>query len=461
MKNWQGTRILVIGAARQGLAITRYLLKQGAFVLLNDQKPAEELVHETQGFNHLNLQFAFGGHPITLLENIDLIIASGGVPLDIPIIQQANEKGIPITNDSQIFMENVKANTIGITGSAGKTTTTILVGEIAKIAVQKEHRVWVGGNIGTPLIEQLDEIKPNDLVVLELSSFQLDLISVSPHISAVLNITPNHLDRHVNMQAYTQAKAHILDFQSKDDFSILNREDQGSWDLSPRVKGNLVTFGLKKPESDLPSTFLSSDNTLCLIESAKIMRIMPKSELRLKGEHNILNALAACAIAYAAGFSIKAIRSGIGSVESIPHRLEFVRELKGVAWYNDSIATAPERSIAAIHSFQKPIILLLGGRDKNLPWQDLSKLVHERIKLLVIFGEAIELISQAIGPINDGDKLQDITKCNSLKEAVLTAAELAEAGDVVLLSPGGTSFDEFRDFEERGESFKQWVQAMV
>ena len=460
MKNWQGTRILVIGAARQGLAITRYLLKQGAFVLLNDQKPAEELVSETQGLNHLNLRFSFGGHPITLLENIDLIIASGGVPLDLPIIQQAIERGIPLSNEAQIFMENVKANVIGITGSAGKTTTTVLVGEIAKNAAHKEQKVWVGGNIGTPLIEQLDEIKTNDLVVLELSSFQLDLISVSPHIAAVLNITPNHLDRHANMQAYIRAKTHILDYQTKDDFLILNREDKGSWDLSPKAKGNLVTFGLKKPESDLPATFLSSDNTLDLIESANITQIMPKSELKLKGEHNILNALAACAIAYAAGFSKKAIRSGIGSVKGIPHRLEFVRELKGVAWYNDSIATAPERSIAAIHSFQKPIILLLGGRDKNLPWQDLSKLVHKRIKHLVIFGEAIELISRTIGPINDGDKLQDIKKCNSLKDAVQTAAELAEAGDVVLLAPGGTSFDEFCDFEERGESFKQWVKAL-
>lgn len=451
---------MVIGAARQGLAMTRYLLKQGAFVLLTDQKPAQELSSAIKDLPHGNLQLAFGGHPASLLENTDLVIVSGGVPLQLPIIRKAAEKGITISNDSQIFMEQVRANLIGITGSAGKTTTTILVGEIAKIAAHKKQRVWVGGNIGLPLIEQLDEIKRDDWVILELSSFQLDLMLVSPHIAAILNITPNHLDRHINMQAYIQAKAHILDYQTKSDFSILNREDQATWNLLPRVKGNLVTFGFQKPENEVPSTFLSSDNTLCLMEHKNNIQIMPMAEIKLRGKHNLLNALAACAIAYTAGFPIEAIRSGIGSVTGIPHRLEFVREWKKAAWYNDSIATAPERSIAAIHSFQQPLILLLGGRDKKLPWQDLANLVHKRVKHLILFGEAVELIAHAIGPVNHGDELCSVTKCNSLKEAVKAAAELVEAGDVVLLSPAGTSFDEFRDFEERGDSFKKWVKAL-
>ena len=460
MKNWKGTHILVIGAARQGKAITRHLLKHGASVILTDQKPASELEITSGDLNHENLRFEFGGHSIDLIDGIDLVVVSGGVPLELPIIKQAIKTGIPISNDSQIFMEEIKARVIGITGSAGKTTTTVLVGEIAKLALHKDQRVWVGGNIGVPLIEFLEEIQPNDLVVLELSSFQLELMNISPQVAAVLNITPNHLDRHANMQAYIQAKTNILASQSPIDYGILNREDQGSWDLLPKIKGKLVTFGIQKPDAGFPATYIDSNNKVCMKNLQKVYRIMPVEEILLRGPHNILNALAACSISFAAGLSYEAMRSGIRSVKGIPHRLEFVRKWRGVSWINDSIATAPERSMAAINSFTQPLVLLLGGRDKKLPWQDLAKVIHKRVKHVILFGEARELIARVIGTIKKGDELQKISQCVTLKEAIAESAKIANSGDVVLLSPGGTSFDEFSDFEERGRQFKEWVMAL-
>lgn len=210
MQNWQGKRILVIGAARQGLAASRFLAAHGALVTLNDSRPLENFRESLPALDKLGVAYHFGSHPLELLENVDLVCVSGGVPLELPLIQAALQKGIPLSNDSEIFMQAVPARVLGITGSAGKTTTTTLCGEIAKVALAAPHRVWVGGNIGFPLIENLEEMQAEDWAVVEFSSFQLELMTVSPHIALVLNITPNHLDRHKTMQAYTAAKAHIL-----------------------------------------------------------------------------------------------------------------------------------------------------------------------------------------------------------------------------------------------------------
>ncbi len=452
-------QVLVLGAARQGVAVTRFLVRNGAAVILNDQKPAEKLRPVTQDLAKLNVRLEFGGHPPTLLNGIDLVIVSGGVPLDIPIIQESIHRGIPVTNDSQLFMEVNLARTIGITGSAGKTTTTALVGEIAKAAVGADQKVWVGGNIGLPLIDLIDQIKPQDWVVLELSSFQLELMNVSPHIAAVLNITPNHLDRHVTMEAYIKAKARILNFQNKNDWAVLNKDDPITWSLKESVVGKLITFSSSIPSHDQDGTFTHQQKIWLNINGER-KQIMPLNEIQLRGQHNQVNCLGACAIALAAGFPIDAMRKGINSVASIPHRLEFVRDWKGTLWYNDSIATTPERSMAGIRSFNQPLVLLLGGRDKKLPWDGLANLVHQQVKNVVLFGEAVELIFDALNEVEKSELPKNIIKCNGLKDAVKAAAELASPGDVVLLAPGGTSFDEFYDFEERGQKFKEWVNSL-
>jgi UDP-N-acetylmuramoylalanine--D-glutamate ligase len=465
MKNWTNTHVLILGAARQGLALARWLSRHGANVTLNDSRREEELAPAKQSLADVNVTWAVGGHPLELLDKTDVLCLSGGVPLTLPIVEEAIKRGIPLSNDSQIFMEVVPCKTIGITGSAGKTTTTTLVGEMAKRHTQSVMRnvtsyalrttAHIGGNIGDPLINYVDDMTANDLAVLELSSFQLEQMTISPNIAAILNITPNHLDRHGTMEAYTNAKARILEFQSDKDTAILGRDDKGAWSLKDRVKGNLLTFSLQDLEEGLNGTYLH-DGLLSLRDGFAYVPLLLREKVQLRGDHNIANVLAAFAIGHAAGFKLDDMLEAVEEFRGVPHRLELVRELHGARWYNDSIATAPERAAAAIHAFTEPIVLMLGGRDKNLPWGDLAKLIHERVEHVVVFGEAAEMIQNAITAFS-GVGTVDVRRAATLKEAVTLAAEVASAGDVVLLSPGGTSFDEFKDFAERGERFRTWV----
>mgnify|MGYP000943647223 FL=1 len=462
MENWSGKKVIVIGAARQGTALSRYLASKGAQVILTDMHSLDDLPANLPDLEKLGIQLRLGGHPLELLEGADLVCVSGGVPLTISFIQAALQRGIPLSNDSQIFLEACPAQVIGITGSSGKTTTTALVGLMAQKYFemkQNGHRAWVGGNIGNPLIEQVDQIDEDDLVVLELSSFQLELMTRSPQIAAILNITPNHLDRHGSMQAYIAAKSRILRFQHAGDVAILNRDDPGSWSLAEHLKSDLISFGFQKPDSKQNGTYIYKD-AIWLQLGRESLKMLPLEWIQLPGRHNIANVLAACAIAAAASLALPAIQTAIEEFTGIPHRLEFIRNINGADWYNDSIATAPERTMAAIEAFEGPLVLLLGGRDKNLPWDDLAQLIHQRVRAVVLFGEAAGLIERALGAVKKGETLQVISRCNTLEEAVQAAAKLAQPGDTVLLSPGCTSFDAFKDFEERGEYFRKLVNAL-
>jgi UDP-N-acetylmuramoylalanine--D-glutamate ligase len=458
-RNWVGQKVLILGAARQGLALARYLSGRGALATLSDQRSAEQLAPAAQSLEGLPIHWALGGHPDHLLDDTDLVCVSGGVPLTLPIVQDALLRGIPLTNDSQIFMDEVQAPVIGITGSAGKTTTTTLIGRMAHdFAARTGRKAWIGGNIGLPLVEYVDAIQPDDLVVVEFSSFQLELMATAPHVAAVLNITPNHLDRHGTFAAYTAAKARILQFQTEGDVAVLNPEDPGSWGLREIVRGRLVTFGIDCG----PGEGACLDGDQIIYQSGEGAQPLLRSQaVALRGAHNLRNVLAACAVACASGFPVESIRAGIDGFGGVEHRLEFVRSWRGSVWYNDSIATAPERTIAAVQSFEEPLVLLLGGRDKNLPWDRLAQLVHNRVDHVVVFGEAAGKILQAIGPLESGERLQSVTHQPDLHSAVLAAAEIVEPGDVVLLSPGGTSYDEFADFAARGERFREWVNELL
>jgi UDP-N-acetylmuramoylalanine--D-glutamate ligase len=465
---WDGKRILVIGAARQGAALTRFLVKNGASVILNDMRSFEQLENARRSLadlsvdERLRIEWVYGSHPLDLLDGIEYVCVSGGVPLDLPLIKESQFRDIPLSNDSQIFLEEVPCRVIGVTGSAGKTTTTSLVGRMARTAFQDqdETRIWVGGNIGTPLVDRLEEIEESDLVVMELSSFQLEIMTRSPQIAAVLNITPNHLDRHHSMESYTAAKERILKFQSAEDLAVIGRDDPGVIALEPSIRGHLLSFGFEKPVRGEAGTFLK-DSMLHLWNGKDEISIIHRDEIQLRGDHNLQNVLAACAIAAAAGLKIDAMRDAIAGFQGEPHRLEYVRNFKGADWYNDSIATAPERSIAAIRSFDEPIVLLAGGRDKDLPWDDFASLVRKRVDHLVLFGEAAEKIYHYVIKDDNDRNHFSITICDGLEQAVRAAAIIAEPGDIVLLSPGGTSYDEFRDFEDRGEAFRKWVSELI
>jgi UDP-N-acetylmuramoylalanine--D-glutamate ligase len=306
----------------------------------------------------------------------------------------------------------------------------------------------------------VEEIAKEDWVVMELSSFQLELMRTSPEIAIVLNITPNHLDRHKTMAAYTSAKANILKNQRKMDKAILNRDDAGSYGLKGSVNAELLTFGWGKPQDGLPGTFIAN-NMLYFTHGGKEEHIMAADRIQLPGRHNQMNVLAACAAGIAAGFSMKNISDGIHQVQGVPHRLELVSDHRNIRWYNDSIATAPERVIAALEAIPGPIVLLLGGRDKDLPWNGLADRIIERKPKLILFGEAGIMIEDILRKEEFCGSSYPIDRFVNLEDAIRHAAKIAEPGEAVLLSPGGTSYDAFFDFEERGNFFREMVEKIA
>lgn len=454
MTDWSGKRVLILGAARQGLAAARWLARHGAVVTLNDRRAPEEMDAARRSLADTPVTWVLGSHPVEILGATDILCISGGVPLENPIAAEALRRGLPFTNDTQIFMEAVPCPTVGVTGSAGKTTTTALLGQMAKADLGAH--AFTGGNIGDPLLNYVDEMTADDLAILEISSFQLEQMTLSPNVAAILNITPNHLDRHGTMEAYSAAKKRLIEFQTAADTAVLCRDDPGSWNLRQGVRGRLVSFGFGPLPEGMDGTYLAG-GILHLRHRNVDMPLLRRDRLHLRGDHNVMNVLAAFAIGNAAGLKLDAMLEAAEAFQGVAHRLEFVREWNGAKWYNDSIATAPERTMAAIRAFSEPIVLLLGGRDKNLPWGDLAALVRQRVDHVVLFGEAAEKIRAALAQ-EQGPYTLDC--CLGLEEAVRAASQVAGPGDVVLFSPGGTSFDQFHDFEERGEAYRKWVSEL-
>ncbi len=448
-----GKRLVILGMARQGTALARFAVGVGATVTLSDARPAEKLAAAQAGLSDLpaeQLRFVLGEHPLSLLDECDVLAISGGVPTDLPIVTEAMARGIPLTNDSLEFMRRTPAPVIGITGSAGKTTTTALVGQIGQ---RSDRQTWIGGNIGRPLITELGNIAPVDLVVQELSSFQLEIWDCcSPPFAAILNVTPNHLDRHKTMIRYAEAKSNILRFQRESDVAVLSADDPGSLAMQEVARGRVRLFSLKQPVSD--GAFVR-DGHIWLGDGSGEKELCPVSVSRLIGPHNILNVVAAVTLADSAGITHDAIVEGIRLFDGVPHRLEVVRRLNGVQYINDSIATAPERALAALAAFDEPIILLAGGRDKEMIWDGWAGQVARRAKHVVLFGE---LGSMLAGRLADR---APVTLVDTLAEAVAVAGEQATPGDIVLLSPGGTSFDAYNDFVERGEHFRLLVNELT
>lgn len=446
---------MIIGAARQGTALARFLAEEEAQVTLTDLRTADELQEVQDALSDLPINWVLGEHPLSLLDGADYLCPSGGVPLKIPLVKEALARGITLTNDSQIFLEENPGMVIGVTGSAGKTTTTTLVGRMGAADKEKYKRTFVGGNIGSPLIAELGEMTPNDLSAMELSSFQLEIMTRSPQVAVITNIAPNHLDRHGTMEAYVAAKLNILNHQSKEDAAVLWRDDEEAWALKEHARGKMYSFGLTPLAESQLGSFLRDEIIWVQTEAGEV-EVMPVSEVGLRGAHNLLNVLAACAAASAAGLPAKAMRAGTIDFGGVPHRLEFVRTWGGAAWYNDSKATTPDAAVTAIRAFDEPLVVLAGGRDKHLPWEDFARTAKERVAHLILFGEAADVIQQAL----DDSPPYSLAVCPGLTEAVRAAADVVSPGDVVLLAPGGTSFDEFSDFEARGQFYIELVLAL-
>jgi UDP-N-acetylmuramoylalanine--D-glutamate ligase len=449
-----GKRVCVIGFARQGRALARWLPTVGARVLVSDSKTAAQLGINNDDYP--DIDFLLGDQQTELPADVDIICVSGGVPLDLPIIQSAVARGIPLTNDAQLFLERCSAPVIGITGSAGKTTTTTLVGEIVKRA---GLMAWVGGNIGDVLLDVLGQIQPEHRVIMELSSFQLELMSKSPQIGVVLNVTPNHLDRHGTMEAYLSAKANILVYQTEADVAVLGRDDAGSYALEGAVVGSLAWFSMRELLPD--GAFMAGERLVVSGISSpngEPQVVCERRDIPLRGDHNVMNVLAACAITGTMGVTPDVMCETIRAFKPVPHRLEVVRVLNDVTYVNDSIATAPERVIAALRSYEEPLILLAGGKDKNLPWEDMLRLALVKSRHIIAFGYVGGHIINKIRELAGSD--EQVTLVETLPQAVKKAASLAQPGDVVLLSPGGTSYDAYVDFAARGEHFRQLVLGL-
>lgn len=449
----QEQRVVILGLARQGKALARHFAARGASVVVSDVKPASQLTAARRELADLELEYELGGHPDRLLDGADLLCLSGAVPADLPLVQQARQRGIRVSNDSQIFLQECPAVTVGITGSAGKSTTTALVGRMAKAA---GRTTWVGGNIGRPLLGDLTRMAPDHLAVMELSSFQLELMTRSPDVAALLNVTPNHLDRHGTLANYREAKARILAHQRADDSAVLGHDDPVAWGLQDRVQGRLLSFGREAPPKGAGAFLRAGGVVVRTPEQERV--VMAVDDFPLRGEHNRQNLLAACAVALALGLPIAAMAEAAKTFEGLPHRLENVRRLDDVDWIDDSIATTPERALAGLRAFERPLVLLLGGRDKGLSWSELAQAAGRRARHVIAFGECAEQVAAAVRPAMA--QAESVEVVAGLEQAVAAAARTAQAGEVVLLSPGGTSFDAYPDFEARGEHFRALVEAL-
>ncbi len=422
---------------------------------VTDVKEESQLKSAMNDLAGLPIRYVLGGHPEEVLET-EIMFVSPGVPQGMPILVEARRRGVALSSETRLFFSLCPAPIIGVTGSSGKTTTTSLVGEIMKA---QGCRAFVGGNIGSPLIGLVDQIRPQDAVVMELSSFQLEVLDQSPHIAAVLNLSPNHLDRHQSMEEYVAAKINILGFQTPEDYAVLNADDQPTRALEAFCPGHVVFFS--RDQQPQRGAFLDGGRVIVRWEGEG-QTVCEVSEVRLLGVHNLENVLAACAISAAAGAPPEAMRAAVTSFTGVGHRLELVAEIGGVRYYDDSIATSPQRTMAALDSFADPLILLAGGREKHLPLEELAELILSKVKVLILFGEAAPLLKQAVLRAQSGrtGRSLPIHQAFDLGDAVRIAATAAQSGDVVLLAPACTSFDMYRDFAERGDHFQALVRTL-
>ncbi len=436
--------------ARSGFACAKLLKKLGAQVFVTDIKPHGPLASETAQLADLDIDFETGGHSLKAITNKDYVVVSPGVPLDIPILREAQNRGIPLFSEIEVAFWLTDAKIVGVTGSNGKTTTTTLVGEILKEDKKESH---VGGNIGIPFSSLVEKVPKEAIIVLELSSFQLERIEeFRPYISAVLNITSDHLDRYPDLKSYIDAKLRILENQTDADFAVLNADDKNSMELALYSSSKKIFFSTEK---ELEIGAFVKEGTLLYKMNGKDERIIEIKDIGIKGPHNLSNAAAACAICGILQASPISMRLALKRFTGVEHRLEELATVSGVKFVNDSKATNVESVWYALQSVEGPIILIAGGKDKGGDFSKLKELAKNRVKALILIGEAREKIG---GALSD---LVSTFYCDSLEEAVESSFKKAQAGDTVLLSPACASFDMFKDYQHRGEVFKSSVRGLA
>jgi UDP-N-acetylmuramoylalanine--D-glutamate ligase len=443
-------RVLVVGLGKSGLAAARFLKERGARVTVSDARPAT-LIAELPQLLEEGFVVESGSHGLLTFRRQDLIVVSPGVPATVPELVTVRAVGVHIIGELELGAQFLQGEVVAITGSNGKTTTTTMVGEILKASGRP---TLVGGNIGRPVTEMVAESTAETWSVLEVSSFQLETVETfRPRIAVVLNITPDHLDRHGTFEAYAAAKARVTEFQTAEDFLVLNAENVKAQGVAAKTKAQIYWFSAKRQIKQ--GAFVHGETIFFTAkEGGKPEPVMPVAEIPLAGAHNVENVTAAVCVAKLAGVDNAAIRAAVAGFTAVEHRLEFVRELEGVRYYNDSKATNVDAAMKAVEAFAGGVHLILGGKDKDSDYTVMAGLLRERVKTVITIGSAAEKIERELAGVTK------IERAETMQEAVPLAKRLASAGDTVLLAPACASFDQFKNYEERGQVFKALVASL-
>jgi UDP-N-acetylmuramoylalanine--D-glutamate ligase len=444
-----GKRVLVVGLGRSGVASALFLKSRGARVTVSDSKSEDQLTEEIPALLDQGITVETGGHGERTFQNQDLIVVSPGVPADAEPIRQARALGQLVIGEIELASEFLQGKIVAITGSNGKTTTTTLTGEVLAAC---DLKTLVGGNIGTPAISLVDKAVPQTITVLEVSSFQLETIrSFRPKIAVVLNVTPDHLDRHRTFEAYVNAKARIFENQQADDFAVLNADDPACLELGTRTQAKVLWFSCKQ---EVEQGAFARKGEIVFRREGSDEQIMAIGEIPLKGAHNLENVLAAICCGVLLSCDGAKIRTAVRDFKAVEHRLEYVATVRGVEYYNDSKATNVDATIKALESFPSGVHLILGGKDKGSDYTVLYDLLRQRVKRVYTIGAAAPKIESQIK-----DAVQ-VVSASTLEAAVKQAANSAQAGEVVLLAPACASFDQFENYEHRGRVFKELVHGL-
>jgi UDP-N-acetylmuramoylalanine--D-glutamate ligase len=450
MQSLEGKRVLVAGFARSGRAAADFLARRGAVVTVSDTRPPWSFAAELPDLLSRKIGVEFGQHGSDTFGRQDLVVASPGVPWELPAFEAARERGVPVVAEVETASWFFKGTLVGVTGSNGKTTTTALLGRMLQ---ESGLKTFVGGNIGLPLISMVDESDAESVAVVELSSFQLEgTESMDPQVAVILNITPNHLDRHPNLETYVEAKARILRNQTESDFAVLNADDPVVTGLAERVKGKKIFFSRTQ---DIPEGLLLSEGHVVYRVGHLQRDLFSPGDVKLRGVFNLENVLAAAAAACVLGADFDAIAKAVREFRGVEHRLEHAGDVLDVAFYNDSKATSVDATVKALGAFDRGIHLILGGKDKGAPYAPLIPLLKNRVREVLLIGAAAERIGRELAGA------AEIVPAGDLEAAVRKAFSKARPGDVILLSPACASFDQFQDFEERGRRFKQIVEGLA
>jgi UDP-N-acetylmuramoylalanine--D-glutamate ligase len=451
MMELKNKRVLVVGLGKSGLSAAMFLRAQGARVTVSDTRSAVALANEIPALLDAGIMVESGGHGLLTFRRQDLIVVSPGVPMDTPEVKQAKAFGLIVIGELELASRYLKGRVVAVTGSNGKTTTTSLLGKIFQDAGMPTE---VGGNIGRPVIDLIAESNSETTSVLEVSSFQLETVEeFHPRIAVVLNITPDHLDRHGSFENYAATKARITERQEEGDFLVLNAEDKATQMVAAKTKAQIYWFSGRRPIKQ--GAFVHGESIVFVAqEGAKAEPVMPVSEIHLKGAHNVENVLAAICAARLAGVSAEGIRKAVAGFEAVEHRLELVKTVHGVEFYNDSKATNVDATMKAVASFAGGIHLILGGKDKDSDYGLMAGLVKDRVKAVYTIGTASEKVERQLHGV------VKMVQAGTMQVAVAEAAKAAVAGDVVLLSPACSSFDQFENYEHRGRVFRQLVNDL-